>query len=231
MVEVASRAIPDADAILFVVDVTRKPNEADRIIAAKINEREKTPVIVAMNKSDDLPPHKVIPHTDSYSELLPDAEWLLVSATRGENRDELLQMIIEALPVGPRYYPADQLTDIQLRENVAEVIREKALEMLHQEVPHSIAVQVEEFKERGPNLIYISATIYVEKDSQKGIVIGEGGKTLRRIGSMARKDLQGILGAKVYLELWVKVLKNWRKKDDALRRLGYEVPKKSRGQR
>ncbi len=231
MVEVASRSIPDADVILFVVDVSRKPNAADASIAEKIKRIAGTTTIIAMNKSDTLPPQHVIPHTDAYCALLPDADWMLVSATRGDNRDELLQMIVDALPLGPRYYPPDQLTDAQLRENVAEIIREKALEALHQEVPHSVAVQVEEFKERGPNLTYVSATIYVEKESQKGIVIGDGGKMLRAIGSMARKDLQGILGTKVFLELWVKVLKNWRKKDDALRRLGYVVPKKDRNRR
>lgn len=231
MVEVASRSIPDADVILFVVDVSRKPNAADASIAEKIKRIAGTTTIIAMNKSDTLPPQQVIPHTDAYCALLPDADWMLVSATRGDNRDELLQMIVDALPLGPRYYPPDQLTDAQLRENVAEIIREKALEALHQEVPHSVAVQVEEFKERGPNLTYVSATIYVEKESQKGIVIGDGGKMLRAIGSMARKDLQGILGTKVFLELWVKVLKNWRKKDDALRRLGYVVPKKDRNRR
>jgi GTP-binding protein Era len=231
MVEVASRSIPDADAILFVVDVSRKPNAADVSIAEKIKQIAGTTTIIAMNKSDTLPPQHVIPHTDAYCALLPDADWMLVSATRGDNRDELLQMIVDALPFGPRYYPPDQLTDAQLRENVAEIIREKALEALHQEVPHSVAVQVEEFKERGPNLTYVSATIYVEKESQKGIVIGDGGKMLRAIGSMARKDLQGILGTKVFLELWVKVLKNWRKKDNALRRLGYVVPKKDRNRR
>jgi GTP-binding protein Era len=229
MVEVASRAIPDADVILFMVDVSRPPNKADKLIAAKIEEQADAAVIMAMNKSDALPPHHVIPHTDAYRALLPNAAWMLVSATRGDNCDMLLQMIVEALPVGPRYYPADQLTDSQLRENVAEIIREKALEALHQEVPHSVAVQVEEFKERGPNLTYVGATIYVEKESQKGIVIGSEGKMLRAIGAMARKELQEILGTKVYLELWVKVLKDWRKRDDALRRLGYVVPKKDKG--
>jgi len=231
MVEVASRAIPDSDVILFMVDVSRNPNEADRIIAAKIKQCKETPVIIAMNKSDQLPPHHVISHTDSYRALLPDAAWMLVSATRGDNHDKLLELIVTALPVGPRYYPADQLTDAQLRENVAEIIREKALEALHQEVPHSIAVQVEEFKERGPRLTYIGATIYVEKESQKGIVIGDGGKMLRGIGATARKELQEILGTKVYLELWVKVLKNWRKNESALRRLGYVAPKKGRGKK
>lgn len=231
MVEVASRAIPDADVILFVVDISRIPNKADEAIAAKIQERGAIPVIITMNKSDELPPSKVVSHTDAYRALAPDADWLLVSATRGDNCDELLQMVENTLPIGPRYYPTDQLTDVQLRENVAEIIREKALETLQQEVPHSVAVQVEEFKERNPNLTYVSATIFVEKDSQKGIIIGSGGKMLRKIGSMARKDLQDILGTKVYLELWVKVLKNWRKKDDALRRLGYVVPKKDKGRR
>lgn len=226
MVEVASQAIPDADVIVLIVDITQMPDEADKIVAEKIRAHEGVPAILAMNKSDELAPDQVTPHTDAYRGLLPNAQWMLLSATRGDNRDELLQAIIEALPRGPRYYPADQLTDIQLRENVAEIIREKALLALHQEVPHGIAVQVEEFKARGENLTYVGATIYVEKASQKGIVIGVGGKMLRQIGSMARRELETVLGTKVYLDLWVKVLKNWRKNESALRRLGYVTPKK-----
>jgi GTP-binding protein Era len=184
------------------------------------------PVILALNKSDLLPPDKVIAHTDAYRALVPQAGWMLVSATWGDNRDELLDMLIQALPTGPRLYPADQLTDMHLRDAAAEIIREKALLNLHQEVPHSVAVQVDEFKERSESLTYIGATIYVEKDSQKGILIGQGGGMLRNIGAQARREIEEMLGHKVYLELWVKVLKNWRKDEKALRRLGLWPPKR-----
>jgi GTP-binding protein Era len=224
MVEVAADAIPDADVILFLVDVTRRPDRADVEIAELIRARPGRPVILALNKCDALRPEQVVPHSDAYRALVPDAQWMLVSATRGDNRDELLQMVVEALPVGPRYYPADQLTDMHLRESVAEIIREKALMLLEQEVPHAVAVQVEEFKERREDLTYISATIYVERDSQKGILIGHQGRMLKQLGLMARPEIEQMLGTKVYLELWVKVLKNWRKDERALRRLGYRKP-------
>jgi GTP-binding protein Era len=125
------------------------------------------------------------------------------------------------MPPGPRYYPPDQLTDTRLRDSAAEVIREKALRLFEQEIPHSLAVQVDQFKERDEDVTYIAATIYVERDSQKGIVIGRGGQMLKKLGQMARPELEEVLGTRVYLELWVKVLKNWRKDERALRRLGY----------
>ncbi|MGB5934159.1 MAG: GTPase Era, partial [Anaerolineae bacterium] len=153
-------------------------------------------------------------------------EWLFLSATRGDNRERLLELIIEYLPSGPQYYPPDQVTDQEVRFIAAELIREQALEFLHQEVPHSVTVVVEEFQERREDLTYISATIYVEKKSQKGIVLGQGGKTVKRIGTAARKEIEALLGKRVYLELWVKVSEKWRRDEGALRRLGYVLPKK-----
>lgn len=221
MVETATEAIPDADVILFMVDVSELPNKADEIIAGQVKASGDVPVVLALNKSDLLKPKKVKRNVSAFEQLVPGAAWMLVSATRGDNCDELLEMIIQKLPEGPRYYPADQLTDQQWREAAAEVVREKVLLNLRQEVPHAVAVQVEEFKERSANLTYIGATIYVERDSQKGILIGHGGSMLKTIGAQAREELQEMLGTKVYLELWVKVLKNWRKDDNALQRLGY----------
>jgi GTP-binding protein Era len=221
MVETASEALVDADVILFVVDVSELPTAADRAIGEQVNAVPDIPVVLALNKADQLPPKHVQRNVDAFTELVPRAEWMLTSATRGDNLDKLLGMVVEALPEGPRYYPPDQLTDQQLRDAAAEIVREKVLLNLHEEVPHAVAVQVEEFKERTANLTYISATVYVEKDSQKGILIGQGGKMLKQIGAAARPDIEEMLGTKVYLELWVKVLKNWRKDDRALRRLGY----------
>jgi GTP-binding protein Era len=226
MVEAATDALPGADAVLFMVDVSQAPDEADRMIASALGRFSDLPVVLALNKSDLLPPDKVIAHTDAYRALVSQAEWMLVSATRGNNCDELLDMLIAALPEGPRFYPADQLTDMHLRDAAAEIVREKVLLNLRQEVPHAVAVQVDEFKERSEDLTYIGATIYVEKDSQKGILIGQGGGTLRRIGKQSRRDIEEMLGNKVYLDLWVKVLKNWRKDEKALRRLGLLPPKR-----
>ena len=222
MVETASDALPDADVILFVVDVSELPTTADRKIAELVNDIPGTPVVLALNKSDSLPPNKVKRNVDAFTQLVPRAEWMLTSATRGDNLDELMAMLVKALPEGPRYYPADQLTDQRLRDAAAEIVREKVLLNLHEEVPHGIAVQVDEFKERSATLTYVGATIYVERDSQKGIVIGKNGAMLKEIGAAARPDIEEMLDTKVYLELWVKVLKNWRKDENALRRLGYK---------
>ena len=226
MVETATRAIPDADVILFVVDVSEMPTAEDEQIARLIEKYGRAPVILALNKADLLPPEQVIPHTDAYFKLVRHEDWMLVSATRGDNRDKLLDMIIAHLPEGPRYYPEDQITDQSVRTIAAELIREQVLHFTHQEVPHAVAVVVEDFKERGPNLTYISATIYVEKDSQKGIIIGKEGRMLKRIGQAARREIEALLGTQVYLDLWVKVRKKWRRREEELRRLGYALPKR-----
>jgi len=226
MVDVAAEAIQDADVILFIVDVSQMPGESDRLIAEQLRKSASdTPLVLAMNKGDLIKPGQALPHQAAYHELLPQAEPITISASTGEGTDKLLRTIIGLLPEGPRYFPPDQITDVQVRDNVADLIREKVLHLFAQEIPHSVAVQVDEFKERGDNLTYIAATIYVERDSQKGILIGRGGQMLKRIGELARPELEEILGTKVYLELWVKVLKNWRKDEKALRRLGFRKDK------
>jgi len=229
MVETAARAIPDADLILFMVDVSRRPTAEDRLLAELIKERRgKAPVIIAMNKADLLRPADVRSRTDTYRALLPAADWMLISATRGDNREALLEMVVDALPAGPRYYPADQVTDIRVRDLAGELVREQTLKLLSQEVPHAIAVLVEEFKERSENLAYIRAVIFVERNSQKGILIGSKGGMLKKIGAAARGEMERALGIRVYLDLWVKVRPKWRKKQDALRQLGYALSKQRR---
>lgn len=222
MVETTARAMPDADIILFMVDVSKLPTAEDRLLAELI-EKHKAPVIIAMNKVDLLQPADLHSRRDAFRKLLPLAGEILVSATRGDKRDELLEMIIAALPEGPRYYPADQVTDTRTRDWVADLVREQVLNLLHQEVPHAVAVLVDEFKERSEEMIYISATIFVEKESQKGILIGNKGRMLRRIGVDARVELEKGLGARVYLDLWVKVRLKWRRKEDSLRQFGYSI--------
>ena len=226
MVETATRTLKGIDLALFMVDVSEPPTEEDEEIARLLQEYCPAPVILVLNKMDLLPPEKVIPHTEAYLSLVEYEEWMMISATRGDNRERLLELIIEYLPLGPQYYPPDQVTDQEVRFMAAELIREQALEFLHQEVPHSVAVVVEEFKERREDLTFISATIYVEKKSQKGIVLGQEGKTVKRIGTAARKEIEALLGKRVYLELWVKVSKKWRRDEGALRRLGYVLPRK-----
>jgi GTP-binding protein Era len=223
MVSSATGAIPDADVVLFVVDVSTPPDDADRMIAETIRKYTENTVLLVLNKMDLLPPENVKPHTDAYWELVPyHQRWMMTSATEGDNLDELLTLIVEELPEGPRYYPGDQVTDQTERQIAAEMIREQVLHHTYHEVPHSVAVTIQEFKERENGVVYIGANIFVERESQKGIIIGRGGKMLRQIGSDARAEIERMVGGRIYLELWVKVRENWRQDERALRRLGYD---------
>ncbi len=224
MVEEAIRAVPDADLILWLVDGSEAPTPEDRLVVEAIQARkERPPVILALNKVDLLPREAVLTRLSEFTALFPADLTIPTSATRGDNRDELLDHIINTLPTGPRYFPEDQVTDQQIRFIAAELIREAALQTLRQEVPHALAVLVEEFKERSETLIYIAARIFVERESQKGIVIGKGGLTLKKIGQLARPQIEDLVDAKVFLELRVKVRPKWRKKKEELKRLGYSV--------
>ena len=223
MVETAVRSIPDADLVLFVVDVSAPPSEADRQIARLLTEQCREPVILVLNKVDALAPDEIEAHVASFQALGEFAGWVLVSALHGDNLDALLADMVERLPPGPRFYPEEQVTDQQLRFMASELIREQVLRHLRQEVPHSVAVIVQEFKERSEEMTYISANIFVERDTQKGIILGHRGAMIKRIGRDARKEIEKLLGTSVYLELWVKVKKKWRKDAQELRRLGYSV--------
>ncbi len=225
MVKTALRAIPDADVVLFVVDVSGPPGEEDRKLARMIEERAAGPSILVMNKVDLLAPEEEGQAGEEYLGLARCQESALVSATEGHNRDHLLNLIVQHLPPGPQMYPSDQITDQSLRFMAGELIREQVLHLLYHEVPHWVEVLVEEFKERHEDLTYIEATVYVARDTQKGIVIGEGGKMLKRIGQAARREIEELLGTKVYLELWVKVRKGWLGDEAALRHLGYVLPR------
>nr|MBN1229095.1 GTPase Era [Anaerolineae bacterium] len=221
MVEVAAEAIPDSDVILFIVDVSTPPARPDEIIAEMVREKSDAYTILALNKSDLLEPDSREELLALYRELVPVAVPMLISAEYADNTDNLLDMIVAHLPEGPRYFPSDQLSDMQVRESAAEAIREQVLALYQQEIPHSVAVEINQFKERERNLTYISATIYVERETQKRIIIGKKGSALRELGKQARLSLEEMLNTRVYLELWVKVLKNWRKDPTALGRLGY----------
>jgi GTP-binding protein Era len=224
MVATATRAIPGADVVLFMVDVSVPPTDEDRMIAELIQEQTGAPVILVLNKMDLLPPENVKPHTEAYWELAPyHHEWMMTVATQKVNLDKLLDLIVAALPEGPRYYPGDQVTDQTERQIAAELIREQVLRYTRQEVPHAVAVVVEKFKERESGAIYVAATIFVERESQKGIIIGRQGQMLRQIGSAARQEIERMTSGRVYLDLWVKVRKGWRRDERELRRLGYDV--------
>jgi GTP-binding protein Era len=223
MVETAIRAIPDADLVLFLVDASQPPDDEDRRIAAILRERRDVPVLLVLNKADLLLPEVVDAQVEVYQALGDFDGWFLVSALRGDNRDHMLEAIVERLPLGPRYYPEEQVTDQQVRFMAAELIREQVLRHLREEVPHSVAVIVQDFKERTAALTYISANIYVERDTQKGIILGRGGSMIKRVGADARHEIEELVGGQVYLELWVKVKKKWRRDEQELRRLGYAV--------
>jgi GTP-binding protein Era len=222
MLETAVDTLTDADVILWLVDGSEPPGSEDQAIAAKLQSIEnQTPVILGMNKIDNLSPVHVLPRSEAYSSLLPDAGWILFSALRQDGLPELLQMLVNALPEGPLFYPPDQITDAFLRDIAAEMIREQIMLQLREEIPYSTAVQVQEFKERANGTTYISANIIVERDSHKRIIIGRNGEQLRRIGAAARKEIEDMLEGKVFLELWVKVQPKWRRDENTLRRLGY----------
>lgn len=224
MVIMAKRTLKDADVILWLVDGSVQPTPEDVDIGQTLREAAKAPVILAVNKIDLVPEQGYDGVAEPYLALADIHAHVLVSATRGDNRDRLLEMIVEALPLGPRYFPEDQVTDQDERFLAAELIREQVLRACHQEVPHSVAVIVDEFKDRNEDLSYISATIAVERESQKQIVIGRGGSMLKRIGQGARLEIEKALGRRVYLELWVKVLPKWRRDPALLKRLGYVLP-------
>jgi len=227
MVETAVETFADADVILYLVDASEPPGAGDQAITRQLRELgSQTKIILAMNKGDLLKPDQILPRTAEYRALLPQADWILFSATKGNGRDELFQMLVDALPQGPQYYPEDQLTDVFVRDIVGELIREQIFLQLRDEIPYGTAVVVEEFKERENGVTYIGASIYVERDSHKGIIIGAKGKQLQQIGAMARKEIEDLIEQQVFLELWVKVEPKWRHNENALKRLGYN-PEKS----
>jgi GTP-binding protein Era len=222
MVESAKRAIPDADVVLFMADGSRPPSRGDREVASLLQGLD-MPVILALNKADLIPESERAAALAAYAALGGFDARLALSALTGENLAALLDLVLERLPLGPRFYPEDQLTDQYERFIAAELIREQAMRHLEQEVPHALAVAVQEYKERRSGLVYIEANLYTEKESQKGIVVGRKGAMLKRIGRDARVALEEFLGRKVYLELWVKVRKNWRHDDRYLDELGYSL--------
>ncbi len=213
MVRMTRSALFNVDLGLWVLDAEAGLTPADMKVASIIKDID-IPVMVVWNKID-LVPDKSLPEIPGFTDISK------VSAQTGSGIPELLLKVVAALPVGPQFYPPEQVTDHPERFIAAEFIREQILHYTAEEVPHSIAVQVEEMKERTNGKIFINAIIYVERDSQKGIIIGAKGERLRNIGQAARENLELLLDAPVYLELWVKVRKNWRNKEESLREFGY----------
>lgn len=221
MVRTAESTLKEVDVILFVVDASEKRGAGEEYIT-ELLQKVKTPVILVVNKIDKLQDKdKLFRIIDSYSKTYDFAAVVPVSALEDEEFPGLVAEITKHLPEGPAYFPDDMITDQPERVIAAEMIREKILLLTRDEIPHSIAVEVEEFKERDNDDVYIRATIFVERDSQKGIVIGAKGSLLKKIGQQARADIEGLLGCKVFLDLWVKVKADWRNKDKALKQFGY----------
>jgi len=221
MVNVAINTLNEVDLILFVIDVTEGRGGGEEFILERLSQ-VKTPVFLVLNKIDKVHPESLLPIIDEYRKQFEFKQIIPISALEGNNTGALLEAIYAEMEEGPMYYPADQVSEHPERFIVAELIREKVLHLTREEVPHSIAVSVEEMK-RGDDgkSLYIYAAIYTERDSQKGILIGKKGEMLKEIGKRARHDIERLLGDKVFLEIWVKVKKDWRNQERMLRNFGF----------
>lgn len=218
----AQEALDGVDLILWLVDMSTAPTEEDIQISGMLNKvARQTPRMLVLNKIDMLKPEDESTREKTYNDLLNQAGVRKVSAAKRIGLGEMLETLISLLPERPAEYPEEQITDIYERDIAADLIREACLLKLRDEVPHSLAVRIDEFTERDNGMVYIAATIFVERESQKGIVIGEGGKMMKSIGSAARKEIEEMGGRKVFLELRVKVHKDWRDDPNALKQLGY----------
>ncbi|MCM3161823.1 GTPase Era [Metabacillus litoralis] len=221
MMKVAQNTLKEVDLILFMINAEEGYGRGDEFIIEKLKQTN-TPVFLIINKIDQIHPDQLLPLIEQYKELYPFKEIVPISALQGNNVDTLLQQIEAVLPEGPQYYPEDQVTDHPERFIITELIREKVLHLTREEIPHSIAVVMDTLERRENNAaIYVGATIIVERDSQKGIVIGKRGSMLKEVGQRARVDIEALLGSKVFLELWVKVQKDWRNKASQLRDYGF----------
>ncbi|WP_424766224.1 GTPase Era [Paenibacillus sp. sgz302251] len=220
MMQTAESALKEVEAALFLIDASEGLGGGDRFIIEQL-KKVKTPVFLVMNKIDKVEPEQLLPMITQYNELHDFAEIIPISALKGNNVNTLLEQISRYLPEGPQYYPADQITDHPEQFVCSELIREKILHMTREEIPHSIAVTIEDMRVKENGVVYIGAVIFVERDSQKGIIIGKKGELLKEVGKQARKDIEALLGSRIFLELWVKVKKDWRNQDRILKDLGF----------
>ena len=219
MVNIAERTLNEVDVVLWLVEPTTFIGAVEKHIADQLR-KVTTPVILVINKVDMVKKEDVLPAIAAYKDLYDFAEIVPVSARSGENTDELLKVIMKYLPFGPQFYDEDTITDQPERQIVAELIREKALHCLNEEIPHGIAVTIESMK-KNRKVMHIDATIICERDSHKGIIIGKQGNMLKKIGSTARYEIEKMLGCQVNLKLWVKVKKDWRDSEYLMKNFGY----------
>jgi len=220
MVNVAEHTLKDVDVVLWLVEPTTFIGAGERHIAEQLN-KVKTPVLLIINKIDTVKKEEILPFIAAYKDICPFAEIIPVSALKGIATDTVLDMIFKYLPYGPQFYDEDTVTDQPMRQIAAELIREKALRLLDEEIPHGIAVTIEKMTERRNGLFDIEATIVCERESHKGIIIGKGGAMLKKIGTAARVEIENMLEARVNLRLWVKVRKEWRDSDLYMKNYGY----------
>ena len=221
MVDSALSALREVDAVLFMVNATEKRGKGNDFIINHLKKINK-PIYLVINKIDQIHPNHLLEVMDDYRGTLDYADVFPISALEGNNCPELVQALVKNLPEGPQYFPSDQITDHPERFIIGELIREKVLLLTRQEIPHSVAVVVERVKRQDNDKVLVQANIIVERNSQKGIIIGKGGKMLKKIGSLARRDIEHMLGDKVYLELWVKVQPHWKDKKADLAAFGYK---------
>lgn len=223
MVNVAEQTLKEVDVVLWLVEPTDFIGAGERHIAEQL-ERVKTPVILVINKVDTIKKEEILRFIDNYRRIYDFAEIVPVSALKGTNTDDLINTIFKYLTYGPMFYDEDTVTDQPMRQIVAELIREKALKCLNDEIPHGIAVYIDQMKERrSANIMDIDATIVCERDSHKGIIIGKQGAMLKKIGSAARYEIERMMEMKINLKLWVKVRKEWRDSDVQLKNFGYDA--------
>ncbi|HAV26936.1 MAG TPA: GTPase Era [Lachnospiraceae bacterium] len=221
LIDVSDKTIGDADVILWLVEPSSYIGHGDRDIAEKL-KKQKKPVILIINKIDTIDKKKAPEILEAWEKVLAFDDIIVVSALRGLNVEEVIRAILKRLPEGPQYYDEEVVTDQNMRQLAAEIIREKALRALNEEVPHGIAVQIDSYKERSEDLTAIEASIICERDSHKGIIIGKGGSMLKKIGTAARRDIEEMTGTKVFLKLFVKVRRNWRDNEKDVRSFGYD---------
>ena len=220
MMRVAKNTLSVIDAIMFMVNVNEDIGRGDEYIMEML-KNVKTPVFLVLNKIDLVHPDALMPKIEKYKTYMDFTEIVPISALEGLNVDHFIDVLKDYLPEGPKYYPDDQISDHPEQFVVGEIIREKILHLTSEEIPHAIGVNVDRMIKESEERVRIEATIFVERDSQKGIVIGKGGKKLKEVGKRARRDIEMLLGSKVYLELWVKVQKDWRNKVNFIRQMGY----------
>ncbi|MGK4108654.1 GTPase Era [Enterococcus cecorum] len=220
MVEAAYSALHEVEVVLFMVAADQKRGKGDDMIIERLKKLS-VPVYLIINKIDKIHPNDLLEQIDDFKAQMDFAQIIPISATQGNNFETLMSELEKSMPSGPQYFPEDQITDHPEYFVVSELIREKILQLTRDEVPHSVAVVIDSMKCKPDEKVQIQATIIIERDSQKGIIIGKGGSMLKKIGTQARKDIEKLLGDKVYLELWVKVQKDWRDKQVYLTDFGY----------